>query len=655
MTAPMSTGHAIRSVCRRGLRWCLGPDAGSFDEPHRLGWGSTVALASMLCVLMAWTLPRHVQAGDAGELATVMLRGGVPHPSGYPWMRILGWLFARPLEGLGVPPATAAALPCAAAAVTGWAILHRVALRVAHGVLPGGRAAVVTPTFVVALVASSPVVLVHTADSEVWGPLVLATACVTWLAVMRRPPAFVLGIAIGLATSHHLTAVLLVPLVIGGAWPSVSRFGAVLRAGFFGVAGVFVGLLPYLTLMIGADPGACEAAGGWWWGDTSHWRGLVHHVSRADYGVLSLSLHAEQPPALEQWSRVASSVGSALTAGLVAFAGGASLLLALVVGAAALGRPASVRRAAWAGTIATIVVVVGLFPLAHNIDPTSPFGAWILERFDVMGLVLLTLPVTASIAALVRRADRPLLRRGLALCGILLVLRQSALMVGRGPPAANDIVERYAHDLLRTPRDGRPAIVFGTDDHRLFPVLYVQTVLGFASDVLYVDASLLAHAWYRARLEAQVSCRPELQHLAPLPTEDRPLRMMAQVWDDPAWRDTPIYITHAFSRPAGQLARVPEGVLWRVVPPESQAAEFDAEHVLSRHLAALSRYPAPMPHPERAIADPFAVDLAATYTDTTAQLATALLSEGRTEDARALLRTLSDRTGSGVASAPTVD
>ena len=625
----------------------LGPDVLAPADRQLLRWRSTLGLALALGLVTAWALPRHIQAGDAGELATIMLRGGVPHPSGYPWMRLLGWVVARPLESLGLPPATAAALPCAMAAVLGWAVLHRVALRLAFATVGHRRPAVAIATIVIGIVALSPMVVVHTADSEVWGPIVLATAVLAWLVLIRRPPPFVLGLAIGLATSHHLTAVLLVPLVVGGAWPQRARPAAVLRAGALGLAGSAVGLLPYLGLMIAPSLGPCtpHGAGGWWWGDTTSWAGLVHHVSRADYGVFSLSLHAEQPPVFAQWARVASSLGSALTAGLVSVPWGASALLVLVLVVAGLRPPAAVRRSVWIGTLATIVVVVVFFPIAHNIDPTSPFGAWILERFDLMGIVLLVLPVVTAVGTLVRATARPLIRRALATVGLVLLLRQAVLLVSHGSPRRNDTIERHALDLLRTPEPDRLAIVFGTDDHRLFPVLFAQEVLGVGANVLYVDASLLAHAWYRERLEQIVRCRPEHEGRPPLPTEDKPLRMMAALWDDPAWRETPLYITHAFSRPAAGLPRVPEGLLWRVLPPDVDAEpeRFDADRVLQRHLAALSRYPPPLPDPQRAGNDPFAVDLAATYTEPTAQLATVLTSQGRTEDAGALLRAFAER------------
>ncbi|MFO0637555.1 MAG: DUF2723 domain-containing protein, partial [Nannocystaceae bacterium] len=82
------------------------------------------ALVALLLLTVALALPRAIGPGDAGELGTIMLRGGVPHPPGYPWMRLLG-LPARALWAMGVPPAMAAALPCALCSAAGWALLAR--------------------------------------------------------------------------------------------------------------------------------------------------------------------------------------------------------------------------------------------------------------------------------------------------------------------------------------------------------------------------------------------------------------------------------------------------------------------------------------------------------------------------------------------------
>ena len=138
--------------------------------------------------------------------------------------------------------------------------------------------------------------------------------------------------------------------------------------------------------------------------------------------------------------------------------------------------------------------------------------------------------------------------------------------------------QAYAVDLLAAP--GAPAIVFGTDDHRTFPVLFATEVLSPDTETLYIDAALLYHGWYRDHI---------LRRWSALPLQDQPLRTMSAVWADPELRDTPIYLANIFSEPASQLQLIPEGHLWRVVPPHAPTDFTHPEQVASRHLAASRR------------------------------------------------------------------
>lgn len=581
----------------------------------------TIGLAVVLTVVAWWAAPTTVQAGDAGELATVMLRGGIPHPSGYPWMRVLG-LPARMLAGLGMAPATAAALPCALLQVAGFAVLHRVALRAATPTdgTPSLGAALVA-TFAIGLVALGSPVVQHTADSEVWGPLVFFAALVVHAAVVRRRGPFVLGLLFGLAISHHLTACLLLPLVVAASIPWPLRVRELARVAGLGIAGGLLGLVPpYLTLMIGEG-------GAWRWGDTSTLQGLWHHVTRADYGVFSLSLHTERPAAIDQLARVARSLGGNLSAGLVPFAvGGLIVVLVLVV---ALARPTSgLTRRDRIGLGGAVVLAGLLFPLAHNIDPRSPFGAWILERFDILPLALLAPLVAAALARLPSlAAEKRRVGVGLALGGALLLVRQVLVTAWHGLPADDTTVQRYASDVLRTPDPDRRAIVVGTDDHRLFPILFAQAVLEQGPNVLYVDASMLAYPWYRAWLR---------ERFPDLPDHDKPVKLVTSMAIDPAFDDVDFYLANDFSRHSAALLRAPEGVLHRLIFERGRPRPT-LDEVLARHRAALQRY-GPPPAEVALPAHPFATDLASAYAEGTRSLAVALRNAGRPEAAEALLR-----------------
>lgn len=562
-----------------------------------------------------------------------MLAGGVPHPSGYPWMRLLG-LASRLLVWLGVGPQYAAACVPAALGSAGVGLFAIAAQRL-------DRAGV----WLVGLVAVAPVCVLHIADAEVWGPQLAfcgAFVAAATLPAPRRPGPLVLGLLLGLATSHHLLAVFLTPLAIGAAWPGPdgapgspttrgprSIVPAALRALSLGLAGVVLGLLAFATLAIplSADPA-------WNWGDTSTLSGLWHHVSRADYGTTALSLHDDGVSVVSLLSRQAATVGEVLSAGVIDHPAGALLLLACLAGAQ---RPAWLDRPAWWGLCASLLASGPVFCSLGNIEPASPVGAWILERFDLLPLMLAT-PILATSAGRMRawlssRPDIDLakLRWPMLALGPIAIAAQLLGLASRPPARDQAMVETYAHGLLDSLPPG--AVVFGTDDHRTFPVLFAQEVQSRRLDVLYVDASLLSLPWYRDHLAAR---RPDL------PFESLPLHSIGRWWADPALRDTPIYLANVFSKPAAGLPRVPEGLAWRVLAPHELEAPPTADTVARRHLAALERLE---PEPEvvgeaweRARGSdpvhPFAADLGAAYVQPTVELIGAMRAQGK--DALAL-------------------
>jgi hypothetical protein len=321
------------------------------------------------------------------------------------------------------------------------------------------------------------------------------------------------------------------------------------------------------------------------------------------------------------------TVGAAASGGLVSATLPAVLVL-LGVAALARCRPAAAPPGAWWGLWGAVLASTLGFPAAHNIDPTGPFGAWILERFDLLS-ILLWAPLWAVAAARVlARAPTRTTRAVLALAAAALVATQLLRSHACGLPSADQGVQRYAEDLLRTPAPDRVAIVIGTDDHRVFPILFVQHVLGASEHTVYIDASLLSHSWYREHLRARFPALPEV---------DKPVALLGMLWADPALRDTPVFLANVFSRPAAALPMVPQGVLWRVLPPHQPPPTAAA--IVADHLAALRRYDPPLALRRRP-AHPWTDDLAAAYNEGTERLLTALHAEGRDADARALLDAL---------------
>jgi len=580
----------------------------------------TIAAALVLTVVAVLASPISVQGGDAGELATVMLRGGVAHPPGFPWMRTVLAAISRALEGFEIAPARAAALPCALSGVFAWLLVQRMLAR---------SGAAVVGAVVIILVALSPIVVVHVNDSEVWGLHLLLCACVVHFALFgqrvatsrRSQAGFAagLGVLLGLAMSHHPTAILLLPLVLAawpiqthGTFPQVSNRRDNVMIAIMVVAGITVGLTPYLTLALGT-------AGAWRWGEPQTLDGLWRHVTRADYGVFQLSLHHEQPTVLALWSRASSSIGSTLTAGVLHDPWLCGSFLGVVFVAAK--PPVTARKTAFLGLKLAVVAATLAFPAWQNIDPHSPFGAWILERFDLLA-ILLWIPLL-TLAVMRAAAIGTLARGSLAVLGVTVLAAQPLRTWAHGIPAREHGVEGYARDLLATVDRHPLAIVLGSDDHRTFPVLYAQNVLELGPRTLYIDASLLAHGWYRARLRRQW---PQL------PDVDRPLALIGALWRLPDTRDIPIYLANVFSRPAAeQLDVVPEGILWRVIPPHARRPSLD--RLVEAHVAAMAQAHgiALSSHDSPKSAHPWSQDLAHAYIDGHRQLTEACVAAARAD------------------------
>jgi hypothetical protein len=393
----------------------------------------------------------------------------------------------------------------------------------------------------------------------------------------------------------------------------------------------------------------------------------MHHVLRRDYGTFSLSLHEDEVGASDTLARSLASLGEVWSAGLVFAAWfGALVLVAVLVGAGLAWRRAPqtsrLRTSTAIGWALSVLASALLFPAAQNIDPASPFGAWILERFDLLTVLCITVPVALALGWVIERIldalsdHRVTLFAGAVVISAAVFGAQLLAVLERGRPATEAGVQAAAIDLVEQadpsappiPSQGEPvrAIVFGTDDHRSFPVLYVQEVLGAGSHTLYIDAQLLAHPWYRARLRERVPSLPDV---------DKPLRMIGAIWSDPELAHVPIYLANVFSAPAARLAKVPEGVAFRVVPPSEHpsfaAGEWTGEAIVARHLAACSRHrarPADFAGVEHPRGHPWSLDLRAAYIERARALAASVAASatpGRDQEIEAIAEALARTTG----------
>jgi hypothetical protein len=221
------------------------------------------------------TLARDVLEGDSGEFQYVTYTLGVPHPTGYPLYALGGWLWTHLLP-LGTV-AWRVNLYSAAAGAAAVGLVYLVARR-----LTASRAAAI---FAAALFASQRSIWAEAVVASVY-PLNLALVALAlwaafWLREVRAPvsegdvraypdlepshravgvppgaPAaalaarwLALGGAVGLALSHHRTALFVLPgLAVLGLWP-IAR-GGIPRRALAGAAALALGLPVLLHLYV---------------------------------------------------------------------------------------------------------------------------------------------------------------------------------------------------------------------------------------------------------------------------------------------------------------------------------------------------------------------------------------------------------------------
>ncbi|MGB1700269.1 MAG: hypothetical protein ACPHRO_09965, partial [Nannocystaceae bacterium] len=360
-----------------------------------------------------------------------------------------------------------------------------------------------------------------------------------------------------------------VPVAIGAAWPRPFTWPSLLRAAALGLVGSSVLIVIFGTLSVG-DGGA------WRWGDTQSWSGWVHHITRGDFGSFQLSIQKHgTPPVSIRISRALTSIGDAWTIGVIRHPWVVAVLLLAVLGIAR--RPSAFSRPLYVGWIGTLFLTTIVFPSAQNIDPSGSVGRWINERFDLLP-ILVWAPFFAAV--LHRASTHPTGHRLRVLAGpaLALIVAAQAVRSWHERPRLLQSTQTYAEDMLRGPGTAS-AVIFGTDDHRTFPALYVSALTP-AEHPLYIDAALLYYPWYRDWLRQK---RPEL------PIQDLPLKTIQAIVQTPALAETPIYVANIFSQPASQLPLVPEGILLRVVPPDRDPNFVAPEALTRRHLEASAR------------------------------------------------------------------
>lgn len=453
-------------------------------------WPTRLAEPMLLGVIACawvWTAPSWVLGGDTGEFATLVVDDGVAHPPGYPLYSLLLRLSAGLTRWL--EPALVAGLVSAAAGIATLAVVLAAARA-----LGASRIAALVAT---AVLGVAPLMWQLSTEPEVFSlNALLAVSLVACAAHGARLHGVTrlaaLALLFGLGLANHHTIVCLAPVVLLGmvrALRELPRQAAPRAAALLLAAALFaLGLTPYLTLL--------SADGAWRWGDLDTLGELAAHFARADYGTFTLSTRGERAPLDHLLLLLHSHVRDLFAVGtLIALLGAAALIT---------GWPS---RADGVALFSAWLLAGPAFVSLFDIAPRG-VGVLLVERFHLLPIVLLA-PLLACGLSVVGRVSRPWLRhhprwvRRAAVVGLVAI---TALGAARTLPrvraAQTPAVQSYVLNVLGSlPHQ---SVVVGTGDHLVFGMLYAQTALGVRPDVVYIDAALLPHAWYRRGIESRL-------------------------------------------------------------------------------------------------------------------------------------------------------
>jgi hypothetical protein len=267
----------------------------------RLRWFDLALAAAVLTIYLA-TLGDHVGRADTFEFQVVAPQLGIAHPTGYPLFIMLGKLFSvLPLGPMAVRLNLASAVFATGAIM----LIYAASIALTRDRLISALAALA--------LAASGVFWSQAVVAEVYTLNALFVAAVLLLLVRRVSGApshslWPLALILGLALSHHLTSVILIPPVVLAllfSRPQLTRKQWLITFGC-----LLIGLTPWLYIPLrwpALHDGALLPAGDWlgWifgqrfggalnlslWNDSTRW-GIITRIGVEQFGAAGAVLAA---------------------------------------------------------------------------------------------------------------------------------------------------------------------------------------------------------------------------------------------------------------------------------------------------------------------------------------------------------------------------
>ncbi len=437
---------------------------------------------------------------DGGDLIAAAATNGVAHPTGYPTYLALARIFqALPIGSLAFRTNLMSALFTTLAAVLVYELVRR---ETAQRARPGSRLAGLAGGFAYGL---APIVWSQAVITEVYALHAFFVALLLYLANLSRSSSSprwmdrLLGLTLGLAIGNHVTAVLMLPILLtaslsretgeteinpqpGSRLSGVRQLhGPVLmrRLGWLGA-----GLLIYLTLPLRALSHSPVN-----WGNPVTLDGFVWLVTGRLYQdefLLTLPL---------VWGRIQS--WAALLLGQFGLPG----LVVGVTGLVIFLDPSPLRRnAIWTA------LAFSIFAIVYGTDDSYVY----LIPLYLCFAIWIGVGLGGWMEAIARRVKFGGFVLGLVFGAWLFVLAFSTLPQ---VDASQDLrAEQFGEVVLAQAPDR--AIVFAKGDEAVFTLWYFHYVLKERPDLAVVASDLLHFEWY---LDALRATYPDLVLPGPLP------------------------------------------------------------------------------------------------------------------------------------------
>ena len=480
--------------------------------------GAFIGLSAATGALVAYLLtlaPGVVWAGagiDSGDLAAAVAVGGVPHPTGYPTLMLLGLAVrAIPVGDLALRLNVLTSL----AAAGSLAPLGLLAARLrpsAGAAMPVAEAA--AGSAVLALYGLAPLVWSNAIVTEVYALASLFLWSALYAAVRARSCsgpgregsrwAVASGLLLGIGTGAHLTVALAVPAMTAVLLAGRRTERAALRLGALAAGGFAAGCMVYAYLPIASalDPPIN-------WGAPS--------TPERFWSVVSGEIYH---PRLG-----ASDIGAAVSKAVWLLGEPVRQLTWLLLPLLAIGGASLTRRHGWAvlatGWIASSALTVGALYTSRDDEVLILPALAVAALWSVLGV-----GEVGRLGSLAGDSTRRLV------AGTLAALLITATLI-RGMELAPAISLRdathaaaFAHALLAQADPN--SVILTEDDRATFPLWYARHATGDGADVTILDRRLWQFTWYRETLGRQIG----------MPTAAPPERLLAAgLWpaNRPLW------------------------------------------------------------------------------------------------------------------------